>query len=307
MSIDSFDPCRDPHRGGRPARAGVQRERLQPRRGARVGRHRHTRRRHPRLRRGPRDARPEHRRPRAMGRAVLIDPVIEPIGFGFCASLERYAEVHRRYPAAELLMGIGNITELTAADTTGVNAVLLAICQEFGRARGAHDRGDPVGPRRGARDRRRPAAHALRGHPAAIPQAHRRSPGHGQGPADPGLFAKPSCARCRRPSPTPTSASSPTARRSRCSTASGSFAAPTFRRSSPSSASTRPRTPSTWARSSRRPSSRITLGKTYRQEGSLDWGYLTPPDDPRAEHLRVTAHRARRAARPDAASPDGTA
>src|SRR5437867_6234072 len=29
-------------------------------------------------------------------------------------------------------MGIGNITELTAADTTGVNALLIAICQEIG-------------------------------------------------------------------------------------------------------------------------------------------------------------------------------
>jgi len=30
----------------------------------------------------------------------------------------------------------------------------------------------------------------------------------------------------------------------------------------------------------------ITLGKTYRQEGSLAWGYLTPADDARSEHLR---------------------
>jgi hypothetical protein len=37
----------------------------------------------------------------------------------------------------------------------------------------------------------------------------------------------------------------------------------------------------------------ITLGKTYRQEGQLAWGYLTPPDDPNSEHLRVTAKRAR--------------
>src|SRR5256886_8072595 len=29
-------------------------------------------------------------------------------------------------------MGVGNITELTAADTTGVNALLLAVCQELG-------------------------------------------------------------------------------------------------------------------------------------------------------------------------------
>ena len=37
----------------------------------------------------------------------------------------------------------------------------------------------------------------------------------------------------------------------------------------------------------------ITLGKTYRQEGALAWGYLTPADDPIGEHLRVTARRER--------------
>ena len=31
-----------------------------------------------------------------------------------------------------MLMGIGNLTELTAADSTGVHAVLIAICQELG-------------------------------------------------------------------------------------------------------------------------------------------------------------------------------
>jgi len=62
----------------------------------------------------------------------LIDPILEPIGFGFMASLERYAEARRRYPDAEMLMGIGNLTELTAADSTGVNALLMAICQELG-------------------------------------------------------------------------------------------------------------------------------------------------------------------------------
>jgi dihydropteroate synthase-like protein len=66
------------------------------------------------------------------GVPYLIDPIIEPIGFGFMASLERFADAHRRYPAAPLFMGIGNITELTAADSTGVNALLLAMCQELG-------------------------------------------------------------------------------------------------------------------------------------------------------------------------------
>ncbi len=62
----------------------------------------------------------------------LIDPIIEPIGFGFMASLERYAEIHRRYPGVPQLMGVGNITELTSADTTGMHALLLAVCQEVG-------------------------------------------------------------------------------------------------------------------------------------------------------------------------------
>jgi dihydropteroate synthase-like protein len=67
----------------------------------------------------------------AWGVPVLIDPILEPIGFGFMASLERYAEARRRWPSAEMLMGIGNLTELTAADSTGVNALLVAVCQEL--------------------------------------------------------------------------------------------------------------------------------------------------------------------------------
>jgi dihydropteroate synthase len=66
------------------------------------------------------------------GVPYLIDPILEPIGHGFTASLERYAETRRRHPEAEMLMGIGNLTELTAADSTGVHAVLIAICQELG-------------------------------------------------------------------------------------------------------------------------------------------------------------------------------
>jgi dihydropteroate synthase-like protein len=61
-----------------------------------------------------------------------IDPVIEPIGFGFAASLERYLEVRRRYPQAEMLMGVGNLTELTEVDSAGVNVMLLGFCQELG-------------------------------------------------------------------------------------------------------------------------------------------------------------------------------
>jgi dihydropteroate synthase-like protein len=63
---------------------------------------------------------------------LRIDPVIEPIGCGFAASLGRYLEVRRRYPDAEMMMGIGNLTELTDADSAGINVVLLGFCQEVG-------------------------------------------------------------------------------------------------------------------------------------------------------------------------------
>jgi dihydropteroate synthase-like protein len=67
-----------------------------------------------------------------LGKPYLVDPVIEPIGFGFAASLGRYLELRRRHPEAEILMGIGNLTELTEADSTGVNAMLIGFCQELG-------------------------------------------------------------------------------------------------------------------------------------------------------------------------------
>jgi dihydropteroate synthase-like protein len=68
----------------------------------------------------------------AWGVPFRIDPVLEPIGFGFAASLGRYLEVRRRYPEAEILMGVGNLTELTDVDSAGVNVVLLGFCQEAG-------------------------------------------------------------------------------------------------------------------------------------------------------------------------------
>lgn len=61
-----------------------------------------------------------------------IDPILEPIGFGFAASLGRYLEVRRRYPDAALMMGVGNLTELTDVDSAGVNVMLLGFCQELG-------------------------------------------------------------------------------------------------------------------------------------------------------------------------------
>jgi dihydropteroate synthase len=60
-----------------------------------------------------------------------IDPILEPIGFGFAASLGRYLAVRRRHPDAAMLMGVGNLTELTDADSAGINTLLLGFCQEL--------------------------------------------------------------------------------------------------------------------------------------------------------------------------------
>ena len=68
----------------------------------------------------------------AAGARFRIDPILEPIGFGFAASLARYAEARRRWPDVEIMMGIGNLTELTEVDSAGVNTLLAGICQELG-------------------------------------------------------------------------------------------------------------------------------------------------------------------------------
>lgn len=67
----------------------------------------------------------------ATGQAYLADPILDPIHFGFTASLVRYAELRRRKPDCPILMGIGNVTELTDADTTGINALLMGIISEL--------------------------------------------------------------------------------------------------------------------------------------------------------------------------------
>ncbi len=61
----------------------------------------------------------------------LLDPILDPIHFGFMPSLSRYAELRARQPQAEILMGTGNLTELTDADSGGVTAALLGICSEL--------------------------------------------------------------------------------------------------------------------------------------------------------------------------------
>ena len=61
----------------------------------------------------------------------IVDPILDPIHFGFADSLARYIEARRRLPNAEMMMGTGNLTELTEADSCGVTAVLIGLCSEL--------------------------------------------------------------------------------------------------------------------------------------------------------------------------------
>lgn len=69
---------------------------------------------------------------RAAGVPFRVDPVLEPIGFGFAQSLSRYLRVREAMPDVPMLMGVGNLTELTEVDSAGVNAMLIGFCQELG-------------------------------------------------------------------------------------------------------------------------------------------------------------------------------
>jgi dihydropteroate synthase len=226
------------------------------------------------------------------GVGYLIDPIIEPIGFGFMASLERYAEVRRRYPDARQLMGIGNITELTSADSTGVNAVLIAICEELGVravlttevinwARGAVREIDVA---------RRLMHHAI----------SRRTLPKGVDDRlvtlkDPEILEYTE-AELRR---LHAAVTDPNFRIFTDRTTITVFNHERFIRG------TDPQEiflqlgvdEATHAfylgRELMKAKLAITLGKTYRQEGALSWGYLTPPDDVKSEHVTLTQRKRR--------------
>jgi len=228
------------------------------------------------------------------GVPYLIDPVVEPIGFGFMASLERYAEVRRRYPDAPMLMGIGNITELTAADSTGVNAVLIGICQELRVsavlttevipwARGAVREVDvarrlmryavanTVVPKR-VDDRlvtvKDPkiltyTEEELRALQAAITDPNFRIFADGETIT---VFNNERFVR-------------------------GTDIQQIFDQLGVDEATHAFYLGKELAKAKLA----ITLGKTYRQEGALQWGYLTPPDDVKSEHVKLTQRNRRRA------------
>jgi len=226
------------------------------------------------------------------GVRYLIDPILEPIGFRFMSSLERYAEVRRRYPAAEMLMGIGNLTELTAADSTGVNALLIAVCQELGVrsvlttevipwSRGAVREVDVA---------RRLMHYAVTRHtipkgvddrlvtvkdPAVLAYSEAELRALQAGITDPNfrIFADQEAITVLN-----------NERFVRGTDIQAIFA--TLDVDEPAHAFY-------LGKELAKASLAVSLGKTYRQEGALSWGYLTPLDDLKSKHVRLTHRRAR--------------
>jgi dihydropteroate synthase len=227
------------------------------------------------------------------GVPYLIDPILEPIGMGFTASLERYAQARRRWPDAEMLMGIGNITELTAADSTGVNAVLIGVCQELGIrtvlttevipwARGAVREIDVA---------RRLMHHAVTGR--TIPKG---VDDRLVTVKDPEVLTYPE---------------------SELRALQAAITDPNFRIFADREAITvfnhehfvrgtdiqeifrqlgvdEPTHAFYLGKELAKASLAVSLGKTYRQEGPLSWGYLTPPDEASTEHVKLTQRASRR-------------
>jgi dihydropteroate synthase len=230
------------------------------------------------------------------GVPYYIDPVIDPIGYGFAASLERYMIVHRQYPAAELLMGIGNITELTAADSTGVNALLIAICQELGvRAVLTTE----VIPWAHGSVREIDIARRLMHYAVTQRQVPKHVDDRLVTVKDPRILSYTEAElRALQASITDANFRIFTDRDTITVLNSERFVRGTSIQAIFDQLGVTEATHAFYlGKELAKAKLAITLGKTYRQEGALAWGYLTPPDDARSEHLRVTARRTRGAER----------
>lgn len=68
---------------------------------------------------------------KADNRNFIADPILDPLNFGFTDSLMRYHKLRQMYPDINIMMGTGNITELTHADTSGITAILMGIITEL--------------------------------------------------------------------------------------------------------------------------------------------------------------------------------
>jgi dihydropteroate synthase len=186
-----------------------------------------------------------------------------------------------------MMMGVGNLTELTAADTTGVNAILIAICQELGIR--AVLTTEVISWARGA-VRELDVARRLMHYAVTHQTIPKGIDDRLVTIKDPAIL---------------------TFAEDELRTLQASLTDPNFRIFADRDGITvlnnerfvrgtdiqhifeqlevdEPTHAFYLGKELARASLAVTLGKTYRQEGSLSWGYLTPPDDPTSEHVKLT-------------------
>ncbi len=65
------------------------------------------------------------------GKPFIADCILDPIHFGFTRSIVRYQALRDKYPDIEIMMGTGNLSELTEADTGGMNTMMLGMMSEM--------------------------------------------------------------------------------------------------------------------------------------------------------------------------------
>ena len=61
----------------------------------------------------------------------FADSILNPVHFGFTESIVQYFNLRERFPEIDIMIGTGNITELTEADTMGMTALLMGIVSEL--------------------------------------------------------------------------------------------------------------------------------------------------------------------------------
>jgi dihydropteroate synthase len=65
------------------------------------------------------------------GKPYILDPILPPLTLGLAEGISRYCLLRQKFPRQPLLMGIGNVTELIDADSTGLNALLVGLAVEL--------------------------------------------------------------------------------------------------------------------------------------------------------------------------------
>lgn len=65
------------------------------------------------------------------GVSYIIDPILDPLCFGFTESIKRFSHIRKQHPRAEILMGLGNLTELIDVDSAGVNVLMAGVITEL--------------------------------------------------------------------------------------------------------------------------------------------------------------------------------